>query len=141
MGEYEYKPCEGVDPVTMKPNGNWHFCCITTSKMGQPLIFPLGYCRKDHCVHKTAQEAADCYRKYELDHDIKKYTGEDFTLPNGEVAKGRNEYSQCRCCGRPCKSFVKVGLMEVEYYLCEEHLNREEVDKLHPQYTVNAQTK
>ena len=130
-------PCEGVDPATMKPNGNWHFCCVTTSKMNRPLIYPIGYCRKNKCVHKTAQEANDCYRTYELEHEVKIFTGEDIALASGEVLKGRNEYAQCRHCGLPTKQYCHVGVMETEYYMCADHMQKKYLEKLHPRYEVN----
>lgn len=150
--QFEYMPCEQIDPVTRQPTGVWHFCCVTLDKMKRQLIFPVGYCRtlrhKDRganaCKHKSAQEALDCFRKYELDLDTKLFTGLDVELKNekGEVSKvvpGRKTWAPCVVCKKDCYSFAIVGLQEVEYQLCEEHLNRATLEKIHPRYEVKTQ--
>ena len=139
--EYIYQPCEGVNPETMKPNGNWHFCCVTTDKRGQPLIYPIGYCRSRKCTHKTPQEAADCFRLNEIENDTHTFTGEDFVNSKGEIIKGREVFNQCRVCGVYCKTYCQVGIELHEFYLCEKHMNEKELKKLVPEYKVNYITK
>lgn len=133
----EYRPCEGVNPDTLKPNGNWHYCCITTSTRGQQLVYPIGYCRKNKCVHKTPEEAALCFHKYECEIDARFFTGEDTMLPDGKIMKGREVEGKCLISGEPCKSYCVVGLENKEYYLCREHATTENLKKLHPVYKIN----
>lgn len=135
MNEYLYLPIEIVNEETLKPTGTYRYGCVTNDKLGRQIIFPLGYCRKDKCIHKTKQEAMDCFRKYELDHDVRGYSGEDFNSPDGKVIEGRNKLDKCVICGTECKSYIQVGIRNIEYYLCEKHLDRESFEKIYPFYT------
>lgn len=46
------------------PLGKWH---MTSGWPERGNIYPIGYCR-DHEGHDTAEEAAECYRRYEADN-------------------------------------------------------------------------
>lgn len=53
-----YRPRQLRNPDG-KPSGIWHFTC-----MNDGFIWPIGYCAKKKCRHKTPLAASNCYRKY-----------------------------------------------------------------------------
>ena len=132
MHDYLYMPCQ-VNDASGVPMNLWHFCCITKSKLGQQLVYPVGYCRKNKCTrHTTPQKACDCFWKYEIEIDTRYFTGLDFNAPNGQVVKGRNQTFPCAMCKKPCTGYVQVGMNNTEYQLCDKHRKPAIIKKIHP---------
>ena len=74
--------------------------------------------------HATAQEAANCYRNYILDHGL--------TLNH----KDSNAQHKCEICGEWTQGFAILNNTNL-YMLCDLHNNRESVETL---YTLSADT-
>lgn len=140
-----YQPREKTDG-----NGNgtglWHYTCKNDGR-----IWPVGYCSpwetcpdcKGHSIvsidakcdkcenrgvikrenpcpgHKTPEEAAEHYRQYKLDNV--RYDG-----------KYHDEMRKCEICGNWTEHFALIDYRS--YALCDEHRNRENLEKVFPLY-------
>lgn len=125
--------------VTERKDHRFDFTC---SDRGNRNIFPVGYCsryrdtfnseltadafkfiEKHHTNgHATKQEAADCYKEYQLDHRL--------TL----MVNRPDAIKPCEVCGKKTPYSVNIG-GDHAFDLCEKHNNREEVAKL---YRIDA---
>jgi hypothetical protein len=76
-----------------------------------------GYCRDGGCDHNSEEEALECWKKYLLDNHV----SYDHTM--------YNQMCKCRVCGEWTDKFAQVGSMDM-YVLCDNHRNREELEKL-----------
>lgn len=99
-------------------------------------IFPVGYCAryrntfnaeltpeafkfidKHHTNgHSTPQEAADCYKEYQLDRHLKLHL------------ENKDKQDKCAVCGN--QTSLSASLKSSTWTLCDTHNNREEVSKL-----------
>lgn len=70
--------------------------------------------------HATAEEAAECYRQYQLDNDLKFNTG-----------KLQNEQQKCEAegCDAWTQDISQITWMNM-FPLCKDHQNRESVEKI-----------
>ena len=94
--------------------GRWDMTC--TNGAG---TYPVGYCgRSGSCGgHDTADEAAACWDKHRLDNDL------DFFV--SETTQHR-----CEVCGHWTGGIASLrGTFPFEWPLCDDHRNREGVDK------------
>lgn len=88
--------------------------------------YPIGYCRGEIGVsdsyhkHATKQEAEECYKKYELDNNLRLNAG---TI--GEETKRK-----CHECDEWTNVCTTVGSPWRMWYLCEAHRNRSTMEKL-----------
>lgn len=69
--------------------------------------------------HDTEEEARLCYKQYLLDNRLR--LNPEQTNPS--------QLNKCRVCGEFCSGYATIGECEM-YFLCKEHCNRDEVDKL-----------
>ncbi len=67
--------------------------------------------------HNTEEEAAECYRKYQLDFSL--------VLNNPPSSN----YRKCKVCEKLTNNVARLGMKH--WYLCEEHNTREEIEKLY----------
>ncbi len=129
--------------VLQRKDGRFDFTCENDG-----LIWPVGYCapyrefwlntptspgkieeykRTQHKHHgnghATAQEAADCYREWMLDHRL--------LLGQESV----NEQRRCEICGKWTN--LQASVDTKIWWLCESHCTREQVEKL---YSISADT-
>ena len=68
--------------------------------------------------HNTEEEAIACYKEYLLDHELRL----DREMSNNQ--------QKCRVCGDWTQKYADIGLTQM-FILCDEHNNREEVEKLY----------
>ena len=61
--------------------------------------------------HETEQEARECYKKYQLDHNVR-------------VGKDASSQHKCKECGAWTQSFVTIGQATM-IILCEDHQGEE----------------
>jgi len=113
-----------------KDSLRWDFTCKNDGR-----IFPVGYCaggqvwcqaKGEHADkyhdggHATAEEAAECYRQYQLDNHLRFDAGEGARV--------------LRVCEHPdCEEFTG-GTASVQYKvlnLCDAHRTREVVEQLY----------
>jgi hypothetical protein len=136
-----------------KPTGVWDYTCYNDN---QKATWPEGYCHKwrplqdtnigrewteheimEHARHKekyhevghrTALDAVNCHREYELDR--LRFWGED------RLTHKPDSLHRCKAegCEKYCASFADIPGSQT-WTLCEDHLNRETVEKLFPPYT------
>lgn len=99
-----YKPFEST-------RGGWHFCCQNDEQ-----IYPVGYCRK-HPPHTTELEARECYTLYLLDNRLRLGLEDKYTQ------------RRCQVCEVWTNLFARLDHTEI-FWLCQEHNNRAEVEKL-----------
>jgi len=110
------------------------------------MIYPIGYCHEFHSFkndnilkdalseqqieeheiskdkyhstgHNTAQEALDCYKKYQLDNTLRLNI------------KNEHEQKKCKICGEWTQLSACVDTYSY-FNLCEEHNNKETVAKI-----------
>lgn len=102
-------------------DGKWVYTCNR---------IPVGYChynRDDERFHTTGhdtkEEAQECYKKYELDNNMK-FIPEELQSPG--------TYSLCTVegCTKLTNGSVFVGGYR-HFTLCNEHQNRAEVEKIY----------
>lgn len=125
--------------VTERKDHKFDYTCSDSDGKN---IFPVGYCAryrdtflqelgsdaykdidKHHTTgHATKQEAADCYKNYQLDHRLRLNV------------EHTNTQKKCDECGEWTNLGVMIGGW-TKFNLCEKHNNRETVEKL---YTINA---
>lgn len=76
--------------------------------------------------HATSEEACDCYKEWQLDHQLSL----DRTMSN--------QQQKCKVCGEWTQKFAEVGNQVI--ILCEEHNNREEVAKIYeaPSWSMSS---
>lgn len=67
--------------------------------------------------HESFEEACDCYKQYQLDHQLQ--------LNHEDV----NQQRKCAVCGEWTTKFAMLDCKL--WHLCDEHRNREEIEKLH----------
>lgn len=72
--------------------------------------------------HATAEEACECYKNYLLDTSLKFYK---------KSLEETNTHHKCAVdgCSKMTASSASINPYS-SYYLCEDHLNRKEVEKL-----------
>lgn len=77
-----------------------------------------GFSHKYHSDgHNSSDEACDCYKEYQLDHQLQ-LDHED-----------KNQQRKCQVCG---EWTTKFALLDCSIFqLCDEHRNREEIAKLY----------
>jgi hypothetical protein len=68
--------------------------------------------------HETPEEAAACYKRYVLDHEL------DLTRVNSDA-----QY-KCVVCGEWTQGYARVGWTR-QYALCDQHRTREQVELLY----------
>ena len=126
-GRWDYtsgNPREGVHPVgycrawkPQDPNASW----MLPGEAEQENAEMAPFVHKFHTDgHATSEEACDCYREYLLDHRLRLH---DPPLDPSTLNK-------CVVCGA-----YTAGLAELNFehwWLCDEHRNRTEVEKLVP---------
>lgn len=96
-----------------KDTGKWAF-----TKMRDHNIWKVGYCRDLDHEHNTKEEAIDCYAKYLLDTQLK-------FRPHKEGEEGT--YHKCRECGTLSNGYAQIDCEII--FLCNDHQNRETVEK------------
>ncbi len=75
--------------------------------------------------HETKEEACACYRSYLLDHHL-------------SFDSYKDEQRKCVICQSWTQKYASVS-HEADYPLCEQHLNRESVEKLyHVGYSMSS---
>lgn len=132
--------------VSERKDGRFDFTCENDGR-----IWPVGYCapyrewwtgdnpvpasqhrideykataHKHHAHgHATPQEAAACYREWQLDHKL--------NLGQESISEQR----KCVVCGEWTNLSASVETQI--WWLCEKHHNREEIEKL---FTMDADT-
>lgn len=112
-----YHTVGGADMNYYQPrkrkDGKWDFTCRNDDD-----VWAVGYCAEaggGH--HESEEEARDCYTKYLLDKEL------TFT-------KMANQQRRCQVCQEYTEGIAQVGQATM-YVLCDEHRNREEVEKLY----------
>lgn len=73
--------------------------------------------------HETLEGACECYKEYQLDHQLQ-LDHED-----------KNQQRKCEVCGEWTTKFAMIDCSL--YHLCDEHRNREEVSKLYESSTFS----
>lgn len=88
--------------------GNWKFTQFNDDKEVNPnqVASAIGHCANGNCEHKTAIEAANCYRSFQLDTQLK------IEL---EAKKERD----CAVCGEKTNMYAETDIDRV--FLCDEH--------------------
>lgn len=82
---------------------------------------PIGYCIDDG-GHETPQEAAECFRKFELDTTI-------VLTPHGKA--DADTLHRCRICREFTANVAHVGYgIKKSFYLCDDHLGEESIGVL-----------
>lgn len=89
-------------PRQIEGSGKWH---MTSGWPEKGQLYPVGYCR-DHEGHDTAEEAAECYHRYESEN----------------VRKITQRLPKCAECGEITATALEHGGKLV--HLCGEHLTR-----------------
>jgi len=76
--------------------------------------------------HESADEACECYKQYQLDHQLQL----DHEDPN--------EQRKCQVCGEWTTKFATLDYSI--FQLCDEHRTREEVEKLYsaPSWSMSS---
>lgn len=76
--------------------------------------------------HFNEDEACDCYKEYQLDHDLKL------------DCKMSNQQLKCKVCNEWTQKYAEIDC--ALYVLCDKHNNREEVKKIYkpPVYTISS---
>lgn len=70
--------------------------------------------------HETKQEACDCYKRYQLDHELRLHPKQE----------NPSELVKCRVCSEFCSGYAMIGAYTM-IPLCESHCTREEVENLY----------
>lgn len=127
--------------ASQRKDDKWDFTCSNDGRK-----WPVGYCspfrdynekeRKellmsdawyaDHlkhkgkyhdCGHDTAEQAAECYKQYVLDHDLR--------------LDGKDADAQRKC--EVCQAWTSgFAMLDYEmWFLCDKHRTRESVEKLY----------
>jgi hypothetical protein len=109
----------------------WDYTCRNDGR-----IWPVGYCAGRHVEvlqvpederepyhdhgHETAEEARECYKHYQLDNEL-----------HLDI-KMASQQRKCEAdgCGAWTQGMARVG-GHVSFVLCDEHRNRENVEKLY----------
>jgi hypothetical protein len=105
--------------------GRWDMTC--TDDAG---TYGIGYCgRSGSCGgHGTAEEAEACWDKYRLDHDIELYV-------DSQTQK------RCEICAQWTGGRARLrGVFPYEWPLCDEHRNREGIDKANKLAAMRGET-
>lgn len=95
-----------------KPSGIWHY---TAENDGR--IFPVGYCAQGCAGHATPEEAREHYRLYLLDNA----NYEDRLVSTQQ---------KCEVCGEWTQGIASIPVNMESHVLCDEHRNRETLDKI-----------
>lgn len=99
-----------------KSDNRWHF-----TNMRDDVSTPLGYCAEPSSpccqgAHDTAEEAAECYKRYLLDKRLNLNMGKSDSM------------NRCRVCGDWTKDIAGInGSVAWLYELCDRHRTREDV--------------
>jgi hypothetical protein len=108
-----------LEPRQKKSDMLWHY-----TNMNDGFVYPVGNCANDCPGHITKDGAYEHQRQYELDHarfDAGTWSGAMYEC-------------QAEGCGAYSNRFARVGGRELT--LCDEHRNRETVEKF---FTVGDQ--
>ena len=111
MNYYDARERKGADG---KGTGKWHYTCENDGR-----IYPVGYCAQGCEGHDTPEEACEHYRQYLLN---------ERTRYDGQL---HGEQRECAVCGAWTQGVVYVDGWH-SYVLCDEHRNREEMERLYP---------
>ena len=76
--------------------------------------------------HDSKEEACDCYKEYQIDHELRL------------GCKMSGQQMQCKVCEEWTQMFAEIGCKM--YVLCEDHNNREEVEKFYraPEFSMSS---
>jgi hypothetical protein len=76
--------------------------------------------------HECEEEACDCYKEYQLDHALRL------------GLKMSDQQMKCKICDEWTQKYAEIDCSM--YILCDEHNNREEVEKLYkaPEFSMSS---
>ena len=97
-----------------KDGSGWHFTSMNDGK-----VHAVGYCGS-HAPHATKEEAEECYRVFLVDEAMKRRHRTTDSKHKCQAKDGCSEFTE---------HFIPVGMFEM-LFLCDQHRNRDEVDRL-----------
>lgn len=112
--------CNGIPTGYCRPYRDMSDIPMSENRRAQ--FQAMAHKHHDH-GHETAQEAADCYKDYLMDHRLQFSRGSN------------NTQRKCKVCGEWTQKWAQIDAYEI-MHLCDKHLNRESVEKL---YTLSGE--